>query len=184
MSRLNRTLLVVGALCAIVALAAAVPTGRQLARTQAESEIAWHQIVQIQTARMQSATLALDATSRDEIAHAPLHRAARDAVARAKAAGSDDNILHDPAAINTWKKSQGELTAALFMLVGSNNGKSQQAADALERLRVELLHEEEALAAARARYSQASAEYAASSNTVAGATVATLLRYPDLPATL
>ena len=184
MNRLNKTVVLVGALAAIAALAAGVPTGRQLARTQADSETAWHQIVQIQTGRIQNATLALDASRPDDTVHAPLRRAARDAIARAKAAGGDAKILHDPTAINIWKQSQGELTAALFMLVGSSNDKSQPAAAPLERLRVELMQEEEALASARARYSQSSAEYAAASSTVAGATVATLLRYPDLPATL
>ena len=184
MNKLNRTLVAVGALTAIVALTAGVPTGRQLARTQADSETAWHQIIQIQSGRIQNATLALDATRPDDTAHAPLRRAARDAIARAKAAGSDEKVLHDPTAINTWKKSHGELTAALFMLVGGSTDTSQPATAPLERLRVELMQEEEALAAARARYSQASAEYAATTNTVAGATVATLLRYPDLPATL
>lgn len=186
----KRNPLLLAALAAIVtiaALAAAVPAGRQLARTLADSETAWREIAQIQSTRVAAASAALDATtSQGSTQHALAARQtqARAAVERAKAAGNSEDVLYDPASINTWKKAQGELTGALFMLAAPENNYGQPPNAVLEKLRMQLIREEQALAAARARFSQSSAEYSALSNTAAGAAVTTLLRYPELPATL
>lgn len=161
-------------------LTAAFGTGRQLIRTRTDSETAWHDIVRIQAQRQQGAKDALLALKLDagvDPAHV-VH--ARHALARAQAAGNDEAVLRDPALVNTWKKLQGELAGALFMLSAPGANSSP----VLATLRVELARDEQRLAEARLRYSQANAEYGAIVDTVAGATVATLLRYSELPATL
>jgi hypothetical protein len=178
----TRALAATAAAVMALTLTAAFGTGRELARTRADSETAWQDIVRIQAQRQQGAKDALLAlkpgagVDQTSIAHA------RYALARAQAAGSDETVLHDPALVNTWKKLQGELAAALFML--SAPGANGLQAPVLASLRMELVRDEQRLAAARLRYSQANAEYGAIVHTVAGATVATLLRYSELPATL
>ena len=175
--------ILIGALGLIAALTVAISAGRQLARARTECETAWQDIAQIQDARVASASAALDALGNENIAAtAALRTRARDALARAKIT-RDAEVLHNPAAINAWKQSQGELTGALFMLAMGNAG-GVPAPAALEQLRLQLVQEEEALAQARNRYSQASAAYANATQPVAGAMVAALLRYPELPATL
>lgn len=200
--RPGRATLIVAALLLLAlfsALAATVPAGRQLARARADSETAWRVIARLHTARMEEAAGALGAL-RHASPDQPFERieAARwtsvfNALARAKAASGDHTALHDPEAINAWKQYQGELTAALFMLVegaGEGIGKippastSARSLEVRTRLRVQLMREEAALAQARLRYAQASAEYAVITDTMAGTVVATLLDYPELPATL
>lgn len=178
----TRTLAATALVLMALTLAAAIGTGRALARARADSENAWHDIVRIQAQRQQGARDALLALKPVAgVDCAPVVRA-RHALARAQAAGSDETVLHDPALVNTWKKLQGELAGALFMLTAP--GANALPAPALESLRMALLRDEQRLAAARLRYSQANAEYGAILHTVAGATVATLLRYSELPATL
>ena len=181
-----RSIRQIALVCAVLGVAAitaaAVPAARQLSHAKDEGEAAWREIAAIQAARLEAAGGAL-ATMRAASAGGPDARlkVVEESMARARAAGSHPDLLHDPVAINAWKRAHGELTGALFMATSQSGAQS---GSVLAALRARLVSDEQELAGARVRYSQASAAYLAASATTPGALVATVLRYPELPATL
>ncbi len=164
----------------IMVCAAAIPAARDLSHARAEGEGAWRDIARIHSARNDGAATALNVAAAGGRVDAGLAAKAQASLARAKAFRADDSVLYDAVQINAYKQRQGELTGVLLTLAAP----APDAGDVLHALHADLVRDEAALAEARARYDQASSRYRAIANTVTGATVATLLRYPDLPATL
>ncbi len=176
-----KTLAITATLVAVmVACAGTIPAARDLSHARAEGEGAWRDLARIHAARNDGAATALSVAAAGGSIEPALAAKAQVALARAKTLRADDSVLYDAVQINTYKQQQGELTGALLTLTAPNANP----ASGLRTLRADLLRDEAALAEARARYDHASTRYRAISGTVTGATVATLLRYPELPATL
>jgi hypothetical protein len=151
------------------AVTVAVGTSHRLSSSRDLSEAAWHDVAAIHAARARSAKAALDAAA--PTTNVELLRQVRTELDRTLAAPPDATVLDDLVSINAYKQQQGELTGKLFMLVAGDVPAP------LQQLRAQLPRDEAALAQARARYRQASADYNALSRT----TIASLLGYHALP---
>lgn len=151
------------------AVTAAVGTSHKLSSSREVSEAAWQELATIHAARARAAKAALDAAAPS--ANPELLRQVRSELDRTLATPPDAAVLDDLVSINAYKQRQGELTGKLFMLVAGD------VPPPLQQLRAQLPRDEAALAQARARYRQASADYNALSRT----TIASLLGYNALP---
>jgi hypothetical protein len=167
------TTMAVGASTLILATAAAaiIGTGHKLSNTRDSTEAAWREIAAIHAARARAAQAALNAAAPS--VNPELLRQVRGELELTLAASPNPALLDDPVLINAYKRQQGELTGKLFMLAAGDAAQ----AGALGQLRARLPRDEAALAQARARYRQASADYNALSRT----TIAALLGYRALP---
>lgn len=146
---------------------------------------AWHEVAQIHAQRAQAARVALDAAARPGGLDPALVEHTRRLLARASTLSTTGAVLEDPTAIDTYKHDQGELTGALFRLVGTAQSWPAFAGDAaLRELRAELPRDELALAQARGRYRQAAASYNARAAAFPGLLVAAISGCPALPAGL
>ncbi|HEY0062841.1 MAG TPA: hypothetical protein VGC21_12015 [Telluria sp.] len=163
----------VAAALALVAGAVA-DTYRKLNHLKASSDEAWSEIAAIQEQRATVAMAALNSVAGSVDPHLLLQL--REKLQRSTAIPAKRVKLDDPAAINAYKQSQGELTGALFMLAT----QATVSTGPLEQLRTQLPREEAALASARERYRAASAAFNARNS---GA-LASLLRYRPLEQTL
>ena len=166
---MKRLTMCLAAGAAALSIAAAGSMHAELAGLRAESEAAWNDIAAIHAARQQGASVAL-AGAPAGLDSSQLRQAGM-RLAASRAMPADGAMLDDPQAINAWLQRQGELTGALFMLAQ---------APQLASMRERLLHDETALASARARYRQASASY----NAQASGPLAALLRFQPLPPSL
>jgi len=165
------TTMAAGALTLALATAvtAAIGTSHKLSSAREVSEAAWQELAAIHTARARAAKTAIDAAVPS--ANPELLRQVRSELDRTLAAPPAPAVLDDLASINAYKQRQGELTGKLFMLVAGD------VPPPLQQLRAQLPRDEAALAQARVRYRQASADYNALSRT----TIASLLGYGALP---
>lgn len=104
--------------------------------------------------------MALDAAGRPGGLDLAMVERTRQLLVRASVLPTSSEVLEDPKAIDTYKHYQGELTGALFQLVGTAQSWPGFAGDAaLLALRAELPRDEQALAEARGRYRKAAASY-------------------------
>lgn len=165
------------ALAAFAAAGAAVHGHYQdLRATRSEAAAAWHTIGELHTARERTAHAVLAAAG--GLAQDDVDRA-RAMLSQVRAVPADPGLLDDPRAIDTYKRYQGELTGALFVLVFK--ARTPDAAKALDGLRNALPRYEAGLAQARQRYRHAALRHNANAATPTGTLVGALTGQGPVP---
>jgi LemA protein len=158
---------------------------RELQAAKSDGAQAWSEVARIHAQRARTASVALDAAARPGGLDLAQVEHTRRLLARAAAMPTTTEVLHDPKAVDTYKQYQGELTGALFRLVGTAQSLPMLAGEAsLGALRAELPRDEQALAQARARYKQAAVSYNAVAAAFPGMLVAAISGCQALPAGL
>lgn len=173
---------------AVVLTAAAGVAGssyRELREAKSGGAQAWGDIARIHVQRARAANAALDAAARSGGVDPALVGHTRHLLSKAALLPTSSAILDDPKAVDTYKQYQGELTGALFRLVGMAHSQPALSGEAAVRqLRAELPRDELALARARARYKQAATDYNLEASSFPGVLVAAISGERALPAGL
>lgn len=171
---------------AVVLTAAAGAAGssyRELREAKSGGAQAWGELARIHAQRARAASAALDAAARTGGVDPVLVGHTRDLLSKAALLPTSSAILDDPKAVDTYKRYQGELTGALFRLVGMAQ-PSLSGEAAVRQLRFQLPRDELALAQARARYQQAATDYNEEASRFPGVLVAAISGDQALPAGL
>jgi|GEM_PF-3462644 len=150
------------------------------ARTASTAE--WNQVAQVYAERNRLAVPVLQAAGRASGVDPQLLEATRTALARAAALPGVPGLLDDPRSLDAFKRNQGELTGALFRLVGAAQQQPALRDDAaVQGLHRQLLQSEAQLAAARERYGRCADRYNALTQSFPDAIAARLAGYASVP---
>ena len=98
---------------------ASVLSYRELSAAKSDGAQAWSEVTRIHAQRARAASVALDAAAKPGGLDLALVEHTRRLLARASTMPTTSDTLNDPKTVDTYKQYQGELTGALFRLVGT-----------------------------------------------------------------
>jgi LemA protein len=179
MNKLSQSLVALGLVSALGIGAAVHDRYRDLRGTRDEAAAAWRAIGDIHAERARMAQATLGAADRAGMRGSGEVEQARAMLSQVGAMPAGPALLDDPRAIDTYKRYQGELTGALFML--AFGARTASGAATVAPLRDALLRHEAALAQARQRYRQAARRHNADAASLPGTLVAALTGQGPVP---